>query len=70
MYALQTREYSCWQKQTAANSILFKEPGNIRIHRTRVIHFYKADFNVKREKQIIKDLAGNVTWARLLQHKK
>ena len=36
--------YSRWKK--VANSILFKEPGNIRIHRTRVIHLYKADYNL------------------------
>ena len=44
-YALQ-RGYSYWRWQTVANSILFKEPGNIRIHRTRVIHLYEAYYNL------------------------
>jgi hypothetical protein len=26
--------------------MLFKEPGNIKIHRTRVIHLYEADYNL------------------------
>ena len=29
-----------------ANSIFFKEPGNIKIHWTRVIHLYEADYNL------------------------
>jgi hypothetical protein len=44
-YALE-RGYSYQRWQKVANSILFKEPGNIRIHRTRVIHLYKADYNL------------------------
>jgi hypothetical protein len=44
-YALQ-RGYSYRRWQKVANSILFKEPGNIRIHRTRVFHLYKADYNL------------------------
>lgn len=41
------RGYSYHRWQKVANSILFKEPGNIRIHhRTRVIHLYEADYNL------------------------
>ena len=29
-----------------ANTMLFKEKNNIKIHRTRVIHIYKADYNL------------------------
>ena len=36
--------YKRWQK--IANSILFKDPDNIRLHRTRVIHIYEADYNL------------------------
>ncbi len=44
-YALQRGySYNRWQK--VANSILLKEPGNIKIHRTRVIHLYEADYNL------------------------
>jgi hypothetical protein len=28
------------------NTILFKDPDNVRIHRTRVIHIYEADYNL------------------------
>ncbi|KAI2506413.1 hypothetical protein MHU86_8039 [Fragilaria crotonensis] len=44
-YALE-RGYSYRRWQTVANSVLFKEPGNIRIHRTRIIHIYEADYNL------------------------
>ena len=44
-YALQ-RGYSYTRWQQVANTIIFKEPGNIRIHRTRVIHLYEADYNL------------------------
>ena len=44
-YAL-SRGYSFQRWQTVANTILFKEPDNIRIHRTRVIHIYEADYNL------------------------
>lgn len=44
-YALE-RGYSYRRWQTVANSVLFKEPGNIRIHRTRTIHIYEADYNL------------------------
>lgn len=44
-YALE-RGYSYQRWQTVANSVLFKEPGNIRIHRTRIIHIYEADYNL------------------------
>ena len=44
-YALE-RGYSYRRWQTVANAMLFKETGNIKIHRTRVIHIYEADFNL------------------------
>ena len=44
-YALK-RGYSYQRWQTVANAMIFKEPGNIKIHRTRVIHIYKADYNL------------------------
>ena len=44
-YALERGySYKRWQKK--ANTILFKEQNNIKIHRTRVIHLYKADYNL------------------------
>ena len=44
-YALQRGySYSRWHK--VANTIISKEPGNIRINRTRVIHLYEADYNL------------------------
>jgi hypothetical protein len=44
-YALQ-RGYSYRRWQKVASCIQFKEPGNIRIHRNRVIHLYEADYNL------------------------
>jgi hypothetical protein len=44
-YALK-RGYSYKRWQTMANTILLKDPDNVREHRTRVIHIYKADFNL------------------------
>jgi hypothetical protein len=44
-YALKTG-YSHKRWQTIANSHILKEPGNIWIHRTRVIHIYEADYNL------------------------
>jgi hypothetical protein len=44
-YALE-RGYSYTRWQRIANTTLFKDPGNIKIHRTRVIHIYEADFNL------------------------
>ena len=44
-YALE-RGYSFHRWQCIANTILFKDPGNVKIHRTRVIHIYEADFNL------------------------
>ena len=38
--------YSYKRWQTIANTILFKDPDNVRLHRTRVIHIYEADFNL------------------------
>ena len=44
-YALQRGyAYTRWKK--VANTILFKDPGVIKIHRTRVIHLYEADYNL------------------------
>ena len=44
-YAL-ARGYSYRRWQIVANAMIFKEPGNIKIHRTRVIHIYEANFNL------------------------
>ena len=44
-YSLRTG-YSYRRWQTVANSHILKEPGNIKIHRTRVIHIYEADYNL------------------------
>jgi exonuclease III len=44
-YALQ-RGYSFIRWQQVVNAMLFKEEGNIKIHRTRVIHLYEADYNL------------------------
>jgi hypothetical protein len=44
-YAL-SRGYSYDRWKTVVNTTLFKEPNNIRIHRTRVIHIYEADYNL------------------------
>ena len=44
-YALE-RGYSYVRWRTIANTILFKDPDNVRLHRTRVLHIYEADFNL------------------------
>ena len=44
-YALE-RGYTYRRWQIVANAILFKDPDNVRIHRTRVIHIYEADYNL------------------------
>ena len=44
-YALE-RGYSYKRWHTVVNTILFKDPENVRIHRTRVIHIYEADYNL------------------------
>ena len=44
-YALE-RGYSYSRWQSILNMALFKDDDNIRIHRTRVIHIYKADYNL------------------------
>ena len=44
-YALE-RGYSYTRWQTVVNTILFKDTDNVRIHRTRVIHIYEADYNL------------------------
>lgn len=41
-----SRGYSFQQWRKVANTILFKDPGVIKIHRTRVIHLYEADYNL------------------------
>ncbi len=38
--------YSYQRWQTVINTILFKDVDNVRIHRTRVIHIYEADYNL------------------------
>ena len=40
------RGYSYTRWRTIANTILFKDDDNVRLHRTRVIHIYEADFNL------------------------
>jgi hypothetical protein len=40
------RGYSYLRWQHVSNAMLFNEPGNFKIHRTRVIHFYEADYNL------------------------
>jgi hypothetical protein len=44
-YSLE-RGYSYVRWQTVANTILFKDNDNVRLHRTRVIHIYEADYNL------------------------
>ena len=44
-YALE-RGYSYTRWQKIANTILFKDKDNVRLHRTRVIHIYEADYNL------------------------
>jgi exonuclease III len=44
-YALE-RGYSYKRWQDIVNSVLFKDPDNVRLHRTRIIHIYEADFNL------------------------
>jgi ribonuclease HI len=41
-----SRGYAFQRWKTVANTILFKDPGVIKIHRTRVIHLYEADYNL------------------------
>ncbi len=44
-YAL-TRGYSYHWWKKVANTILFQNPGIVKIHCTRVIHLYEADYNL------------------------
>ena len=44
-YALE-RGYSYERWKNVTYTILFKDPDNVRIHRTRVIHIYEADYNL------------------------
>lgn len=46
-YALE-RGYSYQRWQLIANTILFKDTDNVRIHRTRVIHIFEASFPILR----------------------
>ena len=55
-YALERgTTYKRWQ--IIANSIIFKDPDTIKLHRTRVIHIYEADYN----------LAMGVKWRSAMQ---
>jgi exonuclease III len=44
-YALE-RGYAYQRWKTVTNTIIFKDTDNTRIHRTRVIHIYEADYNL------------------------
>lgn len=44
-YAME-RGYSYNRWKQVVNAILFKDTDNVRIHRTRVIHLYEADYNL------------------------
>jgi hypothetical protein len=44
-YSLE-RGYSFKRWKKVVNTMLFKDPDNVRLHRTRVIHIYEADFNL------------------------
>jgi hypothetical protein len=44
-YALE-RGYTYERWTRVVNAMLLKEPGNTKIHRTRVIHIYEADYNL------------------------
>jgi hypothetical protein len=44
-YALE-RGYSYLRWQQVTNAMLYREPGNYKIQRTRVIHLYEADYNL------------------------
>jgi hypothetical protein len=44
-YALE-RGYSFQRWRKVVNTMLFKDPDNVRLHRTRVIHIYEADYNL------------------------
>ena len=41
-YAIKHR-YSLERWRTIMNNMIYKEPGNVKIHRLRVIHIYEAD---------------------------
>jgi hypothetical protein len=44
-YALE-RGYAYQRWRTVVNTILFKDPDNVRIHHKRVIHIYEANYNL------------------------
>ena len=50
--------YSLERWQKIVNVMILKEPGNIKIHRLRVIHLYEQDYN----------LLLAVKWRKLIQH--
>ena len=56
-YCIQ-HEYTLNRWKSIINTMIFKEEGNYKIHRLRVIHIYEADFN----------LLLAVKWRQLLQH--
>ena len=56
-YALQ-RSFSYTRWHTIVNTILFKDPDNVRLDRTRVFHIYEADYN----------LALSIKWRTATQH--
>ena len=51
-------KYTLSRWQTVINTMIFKESGNYKIHRLRVIHIYEADFN----------LLLAIKWRQLLQY--
>jgi hypothetical protein len=55
-YAL-SHGYALQRWKTVVNIMIFKEPGNHKIHRLRVIHLYEADYN----------LILGTQWRKLLQ---
>jgi hypothetical protein len=56
-YCIQTG-YVLERWKTIVNAMIFKDPGNYKIHRLRVIHIYEADFN----------LLLAIKWRQLLHH--
>ena len=40
------RRYSLKRWKTIVNMMIYKEPGNAKIHRLRVIHLYEADYGL------------------------
>jgi hypothetical protein len=44
-YAIKHR-YLLERWKTIVNMMIYKEPGNVKIHRLRVIHLYEADLSL------------------------